>query len=1655
MESLNTRFEKEVFTPYRDLLKAEYRIHEQFKHAKRIWEEKLTMKELVNGPYLEKSQMYAPGESLDQLQLHENTKATISKRLGGRSLYKHQTDALKLILFGQNAVIATGTSSGKTLCYQIPILDDLLCDSSPGLRAIIIYPLNALVNDQLTEWEEMLKDHPQITFARFTGQTPNNQKDYETREKDVISQQLTDERMNQQEKQREVQRRLEEQLKKAPRNRLNHREAIRETPPQILITNFSMLEYLMERPVDAPIFDDARLRFLVLDEVHAYRGVQATEIAFLIRRLKDRLRLERLTCIATSATLGDPNDPGSTVKVRKFASDLFDEEFAEPNPIYGTPAKPELAAPSFAPTAAQYISAAGALRNGKVGEAQRYLTATVQAESLSDMLSHDENLYRLRKEILTSPTRLHDAARSLWPDDPQAEDGLQALLEIVASVKQEEAREDLLPTRLHYFVRAQDGLHVCLHRQCSGRRDSRAAYFVSRKSDSETPEGLCPYCRQSGRTSRLVEVVTCRKCGYLFGALQDLGPRRAQASDKDSNEPEPKFDSFSTELGWAADSFWSYFSVEDDLPYPPQPTAEDEGEDEDDLFLNPAKLEWCVTCGKKKDNGAGDNCDCEVPHLRSIEIFHRQCPHSGKSKDVENLYSQKKKALTACPNCGARNGSGLEPVRRFQESDDETGLAMALPLAHFQVSATPNNHKPPRKLLCFTDHRQRAAAFPALLEEETFAHDLGRKMVEVINASGHPLEIVELGEKLADIADPQSNKHDPDFFLPTSRFPDELPDARGKANLWLAETFSYFGIPDSARESAEDLGLVAVEYKLKESEEQIFHSLLAKATPSSKLSLLESTAALQTLLGFLRQKKAFTLPKGKVAYDDIAFGRVTADIAYTLKREGNDRLGWLPKTSRGNIITDYLQRLLNLPPAQTLQLAENIWQFLTSQFLLVDPSNKGRWKLDHERLLVMKPAARFVCNRCGIITAYSAGQCCPRKGCVGKLQARSFNSEQENVIARWVAGTGEPKFTTLKSEEHTAQINKDLARRIEEMFRGDKVSSSSRDNSREKEEEYRVEGVNLLSSTTTFEMGINIGDLQKVLLRNAPPSSANYVQRVGRAGRGKDKNAVCVTLCRRTKYDGDAWRNPPMMMSGIVRTPTVFTKNRIIAQRHFNAVAFARFLRIKVADEQLLGAELKQQIPLASFLPSEYVTNIPEIWLPFGTAKLNFVEWLEQQTESDIFQTQSGRSLLGALPDFDSGRDEVKRKYEEVLADITKELLALVSEMDKLGKARLYKDAADIEIAVKNLLKNDVIAVLAKRGFLPRYAFPLDVVTLETGWSRWSRDMDVELSRDRAIAIAEFAPGAQVIARKKIFTSAGLYWVGSNEQPVRHWYSKCPDCEQIRTSRPPKEQLLGNCSVCQRSITSQHIKPFIEPTAFSVRIEKKNAGGERHRRTSLIRQRQSLTHFIDSVADSDFQDFDLFQVALKESGKLFRYNRGPENKDFMLCPACGHSEPLRGFKAGKKHRRLRASSGSFECANEKVWTKLAYGHEFESFCLIARPTFTNSSLESIASVAFALRKGLCSVLEVESSDIGVSWRWLANRRQGDLKAEIILYDLTPGGAGFVQEGFDNWSQVVEQAREVCKNCSCERACYDCLKDYSNQSHHDRLNRKLTIESLCY
>ena len=274
---------------------------------------------LVRGPLLEAAMPFRLSRSINQMiqekVLSKEFRLLCSDRLPlKRPLYYLQDQAIeKITVKKRNVVVATGTGSGKTEAFLIPILDHLLREKEkgtldePGVRAMLLYPMNALANDQLKRLRLLLKDYPKITFGRYTGETKEKDEDAE----DHFFNQFPNE----------------------PRipNELLSRQQIRETPPHILLTNYAMLEYLLLRPEDCELFDGDTgrfWRFIVLDEAHTYDGAAGIEIAMLLRRLKDRVvknKPYQLRCIATSATLGQGRQDFPTVA--KFASQLFGEPF--------------------------------------------------------------------------------------------------------------------------------------------------------------------------------------------------------------------------------------------------------------------------------------------------------------------------------------------------------------------------------------------------------------------------------------------------------------------------------------------------------------------------------------------------------------------------------------------------------------------------------------------------------------------------------------------------------------------------------------------------------------------------------------------------------------------------------------------------------------------------------------------------------------------------------------------------------------------------------------------------------------------------------------------------------------------------------------------------------------------------------------------------------------------------------------------------------------------------------------------------------------------------------------------------------------------------------------------------------------------------------
>lgn len=1646
MDPLNTRFNREVVSNFTAMLRSQYQVHPRFQGIKEQWHSFLrNPAQLINGPFLEAATSYEQGDSLEALPLAEATRKTILDVMGGHPLYKHQSDALKLVLDGQNVVIATGTSSGKTRCFQLPILDDLIRDSSPGLRAIIIYPMNALVNDQLQDWERLLAKHPQITFARFTGQTPSDAKDYETnlrqacraRLKGKVDADLLEDEAN-------AEFHIELTKAKATPNHLRHRAAIRQAPPHILVTNFSMLEYLLVRPVDAPVFEGARLKFLVLDEAHAYRSVQATEIAFLLRRLKERLAVKNPVCIATSATLGKAGDAVSAERVRRFASGLFGEPFKADGLIYGTPKTILPPTRAIEVPTQNYLDAGDALALGGSDAALSKLPST-GAVTLREWLEADSKVFKLRSDVLRKPVRFADASERVFGNDSKREAALSALLALVATADEKQpGHEALLPTRLHYFLRAQDGLHVCLREDCPDRKNEVPAVYPSRRADDASiPEGVCPACHKEGRSSKLVEIVTCRRCGWLYGALRDLGPARARAK-RDTGEssetgaaatPPPSHDSFDTDLGWAPDSFHTYVSVSPELPYPRPVADSDEDRDRDKLIFNPDLASWCAACGKRKQS-TSDSCQCgKAGHERQIDIFHRQCP---SDQGTESLEKDVKQMLGQCPNCLARNTMGVEPVRRFQESEDEAGLAAAIPFAHFDVSPWLTKERwKIRKLLCFADQRQKAAAFPALLEDETFPWDLGREITRIALKEAKPVRFTKVAELLEQQNADNSLPTEQKLLLPSSVRPDG--DDIDWKPFFQAQVFAYFGIPDSSRDSAEDFGAVRVRYALDDKKRAALDAVLDRFGVSTD----DGEALLQTLFGYARKRKTFRLPEG-VSQKDPAFGRITADIFLAKERGGQKSVeGFVSAITspQGNEVTNYLARALKITIAESREVAEKLWDVFT-QTAVLRQEDGDKWRLIPSHLHVETSPQRFCCDTCQTIATWNCRDVCPKKQCPGKLMEMPSLDQEDRLIARWVSAQPDITFQALASEEHTAQLAKNVAALVEAAFRGDDRKKEMKKDAEENIRSIQGEGVNLLSSTTTFEMGINIGDLQKVLLRNAPPSAASYIQRVGRAGRGADRNAVCVTLCKGTKYDLDCWKQPEQrLMQGTVNPPSVFLLNAHLAQRHLNAFFFASVLRDNIG---VLGSlARKQQIPLGICIPQELRKGLPANFFPKGA----------ENTVLDLYSAMrqyalpvAGAALLddmaGAVGGWPVALAACLDGYENRVKEVREDLQALLDERDERHKQG--QPTFESDRGVQSILKADLISILAKRGFLPRYAFPLDVVELVTKTDRYA-ESDVDLSRDRGQAIGEYAPGAQVVARKQLFTSGGLFFSTRKEMPDPEWFWRCPECQLIRTELTRtklKESLGDSCPACKKRVLEANFRKFIQPTAF---LHDKKAMAK-FGRTKPIRQRQGLTHFIDTLGDVTFTEHTGFNIALKKNGKLFRYNYAPGNKGFRLCRLCGRSEPVPltgGPPAQHKWLRYLPVFGHNDmCSAEPNRTiTVAYGHIFESFCLVVRPRVSPPSRESLG---YALHRGLCKVLELDLNEVGVSFR--RSLTGGD---EIVLFDKAPGGAGLVLDAHDRWDDVVAGALQIVSACKCDAACYDCLKDFSNQTHHELLDRRST------
>jgi hypothetical protein len=1536
---------------------------------------------LFRGPYLHGLAPYVRDATLRQLI----DQGVLPPQMGelplldspDRPLYWHQVEAIRRLRAGRNVVVASGTGSGKTLTFLIPILASILENPAPGIHALLLYPLNALVNDQLKNLQRVLRSTPEIRFGRYVNveTTPNTQKEAERLYPGSLP------------------------------NEVISREVFRESPPHILITNYAMLEYLLLRHDDTPLFRGP-WNFVTLDEAHTYTGAKGSEVALLLRRLRHRVKGREgrpPQYIGTSATLGT-SDEGRRAKVARFASDLFHAPFAAEDIIE--------ARKEHAPAEGMTVPDAALYEDRsllEVCEAGRWtgtLSATLERagfdrtriaqaaglaersfeEALYQVFRDDARALRLR-EAAEEPRDLGTSARMVFgSDDETALRRLTALVRICSLARMPGGDARLVPCRYHFFVRGLNGAFIAFDAPPGG--DATPSLFLD-------PTNVTP----DGRT-KTFELRVCRKCGqpYIFAySFTEAEGRvlRAFGSPREGRgEP--------TWLTWD----------------PPVPCSEDEADEADGPPTAAQPVVYHPPTGAYRPAQGGEPAPWLPLWLiqRGQEDLAR-CFACGGNATVTTIRAEAEAAQAVVTEAFYRN---LPPSKSKQ--------------AHYYPGQG-------RKLLAFADSRQSAAYFAPYLEN---THET-RKTRWLIHHALQQAEGLSSHVSCRSLVDYMHRVAEDERL-----FPDDWDEHR-RLKEFLTALVVEFCLPIGRRQSLEALGLVACRVDLKRWIDP--PELLA----SYGLSADEQRELAQVLLATVRLQRAIELPP-PLSANAVEFGFQRGEQAFVAQGSepgfGKYRLhGFCPeKKSTTQRRTAFLGRVLRgaaaragRPEPGEREILESLYAIWTSLVESPRPIFRSKqlapgqagWQLRWEDLGFSTRSPWFVCPKCNQWSPWSVLHVCPSFRCDGLLEpADPAGRLAENHYRRSYAHPDETPVP-LTAREHTAQLAPMLATAYQKAFQ---------------DGHHPAEGqINVLSCSTTFELGVDLGDLEAVLLRNVPPSPANYQQRAGRAGRGIGSAAFVVTFSMPRSHDEHFFSSPEAMVDGRISPPRINLGNELIGRRHVQAVLLADFVHrwdeargedLRSIGQIVESAAASQPSPLDSFLEGLEEAIDRNAW--------SLAELIPPDLPATYLQDLAGRVREA----FRGARDffaQESQMYQEALDDS----LARRNEYEqakKYDKARgIASFISFLQQRIESLHRQDWVSFFSDRGVLPGYAFPIYNVTLAT------TNSELKLERDLRLALSEYAPGAAIVAKGRLWRSVGIRMPPRSGSLEKKHYAICPRCWHVERHLDKDEVFAeGVCPVCghdgRKPLRRKH--HYVVPSfGFTTDLQ---VQGEELAFDRPIRIPASRVLFVPQKDTDEPVRLSLggraglwIEVRTSINADFFVFNDGedPSGKGFSLCRFCG-----RLVEPSPKGKTDHLTPMGKPCQGTAAPVHL--GHDFRGCA--ARLTFggTGHPYDDQSfwmSLLYALLGGMSDALGIEPQDINGVIRPI-RLADGDITQEIVLFDDVPGGAGHVQRLEDQEELLLTLEAALarvsqCGGCDASASCYRCLRSYRNQFCHDLLVRE--------
>ncbi|MFO3795943.1 MAG: helicase-related protein, partial [Anaerolineales bacterium] len=1179
----------------------------------------------------------------------------------------------------------------KTEAFLYPILLHLYQEFKagqlgPGVRALILYPMNALANDQRERLREICtllqkaRSPFRFTFGQYIGETPEDENDSQRHARDHLTE-------------RDRQGYSVVENGRVVHGELVLRSEMRRTPPHILLTNYSMLEYLLLRPDDSPLFDNGRARwwtFLVLDEAHQYRGSHGIEMAMLLRRLKQRLReggrSEPFRCIATSATLG--GGESDKAAVAQFASSLFGEEFREENVILGetvpvpAPGPERLAFEDYQLLKEILQEQSTQNRNQLDGVARKAGVLLPGDEELAKtvgrLLQQDSRATTLRRLIAGKPAEIREIADQVFDDLPEGErvPALADLVELLVKAKDPSTGASLLSARYHLFLRSLEGAFVSLWPE--------KKVFLDRKS--------------IGEQGAAFEVALCRECGqHYFVAQKDFRGGKIQEAIRDPNDV----------------NFGATFL---------RPIESDEEASQDDEDGGSQRKAWfylCVQCGEAQRSKP--TCG----HSNFIRVVKEDAP------DDEDRADQ----LAKCGACGY-TAAGRDPVREVVHGTDGPHAVIATTL----YQSLPETRK---KVLAFADGRQEAAFFAWYLEDsykDILSRNLLLKAAQRLNP--HTPEGLSLRELATELRT---------LFRERQIFPPAIGDLELRRDGWLGLYREF--LTDEPRISLEGVGLVRWSINWPDwFKIPVALPVVLMEEPWS-LSEQEARDLVFLLLDTMRIAGAVELRTDQGV--SLNWHDLNLQASQMRFRIGDPKgkkgvRSWDGKQGkRARFLAKLLMRIRNdLSEEEAVNEAVNalraIWETI-SQWDENAPSSYDRLLLpidDARRLnpdwwrlhLISEDDTIFRCDTCGRLQAISVCGVCARHRCSGTLEPIPVRDLEPNHYRSLYE---EDLPGMLRVEEHTAQLDKEKAREFQREFRNGNI--------------------HVLSCSTTFELGVDLGDLDTIFLRNVPPEAFNYAQRVGRCGRRSGYPGFAITYCRRNPHDLYHFSEPERMLTGKVRPPVLSLRNEKIIARHIAAVALSRFFRAHPerfkAVESLFG-DLENPSGAAGFRnflsehQAELEKSLRAIFLADMITQLGLDTWIDR--------------IAG---------DESRFSLAE--AEVSSDYCTVMQFEENARNDRKYQDAEWARRRAETIAAEEVLSFLSRKAVIPKYGFPVDVVELDTQRTQQNQEaFEVLLQRDLSIAISEFAPTSKLVANKKVWTSYGLKRVAEKEWP-RKFYKRC------------------------------------------------------------------------------------------------------------------------------------------------------------------------------------------------------------------------------------------------------------------------------------------